>query len=73
MPEAVEACMHLLTKALFSSLSSLKSMGFGCRQYLLSTSMARTSVVLLGLLSWNRSPPKSTKSTCTNRWVSRQC
>ena len=56
--------MHPLTRVLLSSLSMLKLTGLGFKQYLLSTFMARTIVVLLGLLSWNKSPPRRTKSTC---------
>ena len=56
--------MYPLTRVLLSSLSMLKPTGLGFKQYLLSTFMARTMVVLLGLLSWNKSPPRRTKSTC---------
>ena len=43
--------LYPLTNALASSLSNLNAMGLGFKQYLPRISMARTIVVLLGLLS----------------------
>lgn len=54
---------HPLTKLWAGSLRMRNCIGSSPRQYLRSSSTARTSVGREGLLSWNRSPPSSSMST----------
>jgi hypothetical protein len=56
------AWAHPLTKLTEGSLTIWNGTGLSFMQCLLIVSMALTSVLLDGLFSWKRSPPRSTAS-----------